>query len=57
MKSKSEIVHKAAVEDDPQRRKPDISTAKRELDWSPSVSLEEGLQKTIEYFKHSLSDQ
>ena len=53
--SKSKIVHKPAVEDDPQRRRPDISTAKRELGWSPRVSLEKGLAKTIEYFKKELS--
>lgn len=39
-----------AVEDDPQRRKPDISRAKKYLNWEPKVSLNEGLKKTIEYF-------
>uniref|UniRef100_A0A8D8M362 UDP-glucuronic acid decarboxylase 1 n=1 Tax=Cacopsylla melanoneura TaxID=428564 RepID=A0A8D8M362_9HEMI len=39
-----------AVEDDPQRRKPDIRRAKKYLDWEPKVSLNEGLKKTIEYF-------
>lgn len=39
-----------AVEDDPQRRKPDISRAKKYLNWEPKVSLNEGLRKTIEYF-------
>lgn len=39
-----------AVEDDPQRRKPDISRAKKFLNWEPKVSLNEGLKKTIEYF-------
>ena len=37
--------------DDPRQRKPDISLAKRVLDWQPTVQLEEGLNKTIEYFK------
>ncbi len=37
--------------DDPTRRKPDISLAKKELDWSPKISLDEGLDKTIEYFE------
>jgi len=55
VKSKSEIVHKPAVEDDPQRRRPDISTAMRELDWSPKVPLEKGLAKTIDYFRKELS--
>lgn len=38
-------------EDDPMRRKPDISKAKKILDWEPKVKIEEGLQKTIEYYK------
>jgi len=38
-------------EDDPARRKPDISLARRTLDWRPSVTLEEGLLRTIEYFR------
>lgn len=50
----SEIVHKAAVEDDPQRRRPDIALAKRVLRWEPKVVLEKGLEKTIEYFRAEL---
>jgi len=53
--SASEIVHKPEVEDDPQRRRPDISTAKKELGWQPKVPLEKGLAKTIEYFRRELS--
>jgi len=53
--SKSEIVHKPEVEDDPQRRRPDISTAKEQLGWQPKVPLEKGLAKTIEYFRKELS--
>jgi hypothetical protein len=49
--SKSKIVYQKMATDDPRRRCPDISLAKRELGWSPRVSLEEGLKKTIEYFK------
>ena len=49
--SSSEIVHTAAVEDDPQRRCPNISTAETVLNWGPRVSLRKGLAKTIEYFK------
>ena len=50
-KSKSEIVLSEALpEDDPMRRKPDITKAKQLLDWQPTVGLEEGLQKTIDYF-------
>ena len=38
-------------EDDPMRRQPDITKAKKVLGWEPKVRLEEGLQKTIEYYK------
>lgn len=41
--------------DDPQRRKPDISTAERELNWQPKISIEEGLRRTVEYFKSASS--
>ena len=49
--SKSKIVHLEIPKDDPTRRQPDISLAKKELDWEPKIQLEEGLRKTIEYFK------
>ena len=50
----SDIVHKDGVEDDPQRRKPDITRAIKYLNWYPKVELKEGLKKTIEYFKQEL---
>ncbi|XP_015122246.1 UDP-glucuronic acid decarboxylase 1 [Diachasma alloeum] len=50
----SKIVELAAVEDDPQRRRPDISRAKKFLNWEPKVSLTEGLKKTIAYFEKEL---
>jgi UDP-glucuronate decarboxylase len=50
-KSTSEIVFKELPEDDPTRRKPDISKAKKLLDWKPEVKLEEGLKRTIEWFE------
>ncbi len=50
--SSSKIVYQQLPEDDPMQRKPDISKAKHLLDWSPSVTLEEGLKKIIEYFKN-----
>ena len=51
----SEIVHLPAVEDDPRQRKPDISLAKKVLNgWNPKVEIEEGLEKTIEYFRREL---
>lgn len=49
--SKSEIVHKPLPADDPQQRRPDISLARRELNWEPAIALKEGLQKTIQYFE------
>ena len=49
--SKSKIVYKPLPQDDPKRRKPDISKAKKILKWEPKINLEEGLLKTIDYFK------
>jgi UDP-glucuronate decarboxylase len=49
--SKSKIVYKDLPADDPKQRQPDISLAKEKLDWQPKVKLEEGLVKTVEYFK------
>lgn len=46
----SKIVYKPLPGDDPTQRKPDISLAKKELDWEPKVDIKEGLNKTIEYF-------
>jgi UDP-glucuronate decarboxylase len=50
-KSKSKIIFKPLPSDDPMQRQPDISLAKKELDWSPNIQLEEGLVKTIRFFK------
>ena len=49
--SKSKIIFKDLPQDDPEKRKPDISLAKDKLDWQPSIELEEGLLRTIHYFK------
>jgi len=48
--SKSELVFKELPQDDPKKRKPEISLAKKELEWEPKVDLQEGLKKTVEYF-------
>ena len=48
--SSSNIIYEDLPEDDPKRRRPDISLAKSILDWSPIIDLETGLQKTINYF-------
>ncbi|MCL1932273.1 MAG: GDP-mannose 4,6-dehydratase, partial [Candidatus Azobacteroides sp.] len=53
--SKSKIVFHPLPQDDPMQRCPDINMAKKELDWEPKVQLEEGLLKTIQYFKSILS--
>lgn len=55
--SKSEIVFKPLPVDDPKIRQPDISKAKRILGWEPSVSREEGLRKTLTYFKNLLQKE
>ena len=44
------IVHLKSTKDDPRKRKPDISKAKRVLGWEPKVSTEDGLDSTIKYF-------
>ena len=49
--SKSEIVYRPLPEDDPKVRQPDIGRARTILGWEPKVGLDEGLRKTIEYFK------
>lgn len=50
--SKSELIYCELPKDDPTKRKPDISLAKEKLDWQPAIPLEEGLVKTIAYFKN-----
>jgi len=48
--SKSKVVFKSLPQDDPLQRKPDINLAKKRLKWQPTVKLDQGLKKTIEYF-------
>ncbi len=48
--SKSKIIYQDLPQDDPLQRRPDISLAKKELNWQPKIKLEEGLIKTIKYF-------
>jgi UDP-glucuronate decarboxylase len=50
--SRSKIVEAPLPQDDPKQRQPDISKAKRDLGWEPSVQLEQGLVKTIDYFRN-----
>lgn len=53
-KSTSRIIFEPLPSDDPLRRKPDIGLAESELHWKPTVGLEEGLEKTIDYFRRQL---
>lgn len=52
--SKSKIVHEPLPSDDPTQRRPVIELAKKELDWEPTIPLEEGLKKTIPYFENEV---
>ena len=54
--SNSKIVHQELPSDDPQQRQPDITIAQQKLGWEPTITLEEGLKPTIEYFDQLLSD-
>ncbi|MFH1745151.1 MAG: UDP-glucuronic acid decarboxylase family protein [bacterium] len=53
-KSQSRIVYKEIPQDDPQKRKPDISLAKEKLNWEPHIKIRDGLFKTIKYFRESI---
>jgi len=53
--SKSKLVFKPLPQDDPMQRKPDISLAREKLNWTPKIQLEEGLTKTINYFRAVLN--
>ena len=52
--SSSNIVHKPLPQDDPKQRRPDISRAKHVLGWEPKIALDQGLEKTIDYFREIL---
>lgn len=54
--STSTIKHLPLLKDDPQRRRPDISLAKKKLGWEPTVSLGDGLAKTIAYFRNIINE-
>ena len=49
--SRSKIVFEPLPTDDPTQRRPDIELARQKLGWQPAIQLEEGLRRTIDYFK------
>ena len=53
--SRSELIFQPLPQDDPIQRRPDISKATQLLDWNPRIELDEGLEKTISYFKNWLA--
>ncbi len=53
--SKSELVHLPLPADDPKQRQPDITRAKAALDWEPGIALDDGLKRTIDYFRERLT--
>jgi UDP-glucuronate decarboxylase len=55
--SRSEVIFKPLPDDDPMQRQPDIRLAKEKLDWSPRISLHDGLKDTIEYFDALLKEK
>lgn len=55
--SRSRLIHLPLPQDDPTQRKPDITLARKKLNWEPTVRLEEGLKKTIAYFEQVLSQK
>ena len=56
-KSKSKIVFQPLPQDDPKQRRPDIDLARKVIDWEPTIQLQEGVNRTVEYFRNQLSDQ
>jgi UDP-glucuronate decarboxylase len=54
--SKSKLVNMPLPEDDPKQRRPDISKARRVLNWEPQVAFPEGIRHTLTYFRDTLGD-
>jgi UDP-glucuronate decarboxylase len=55
--SSSRMIYKPLPQDDPERRRPDITLAQEKLEWEPTVALEDGIRKTIEYFEGIIKAQ
>jgi UDP-glucuronate decarboxylase len=56
IETKSKIVFKPLPSDDPTKRRPNIALAKDKLNWEPTTSFDDGLSKTIEYFKNKTNE-
>jgi dTDP-glucose 4,6-dehydratase len=54
--SKSEIVHRPLPQDDPKKRRPDITRARELLGWEPKIQLEEGLRRSMDYFRQAIEE-
>lgn len=54
---RSKLVYQALPQDDPRQRKPDIALARDALDWEPKVALDDGLRRTIDYFRSVVGDR
>jgi len=54
--NKAGIIHEPLPPNDPKLRQPDISKARRVLNWEPKVGLEEGLRQTIAYFQQRMNE-
>ncbi|MCH1429880.1 MAG: SDR family oxidoreductase [Chlamydiales bacterium] len=54
--SQSELVFKVLPEDDPQKRRPDITLARKKLHWAPRMTLKEGLKPTVDYYKAAVHE-
>jgi UDP-glucuronate decarboxylase len=55
-RSRSRLVRRPLPADDPQRRRPDIARARHHLGWEPKVALDDGLERTIDYFRRELAE-
>ena len=53
----SKIINKPLPEDDPRKRRPDITLAMKELSWEPKIELDDGLERTIKYFIETIKNK
>lgn len=53
----AKIIHLPATQDDPQKRRPDITRAKTQINWEPKFPVEQGIKETVEFFRRYLKDE